>query len=126
VSTAAVHTDRAAYMHTRIHVHTRTFCGTAKKEKAMSVVCEVCDKTLANKHSLSAHLRRQHSDVAVREHILAMKVWLASPESKAWIESGRPCPVPRRQGTRDVVRRLITTPQTTDPGTDSEVCDAAE
>jgi len=92
----------------------------------MSAICEVCDKTLANKHSLSAHLRRQHSDVVVREHILAMKAWRASPEGKAWIESGRPCPIPPRRGTRDVLRRLITTPETSHPaGTDSDVRDPA-
>ncbi len=79
----------------------------------MSAVCEVCDKTLANSRSLSQHIRRQHSDVVVREHILAMKAWRASPEGKAWIESGRPAPVPRRQGTRNVVARLIDTPLTT-------------
>jgi len=79
----------------------------------MPEICEVCDKTLANSRSLSQHIRRQHSDVAVREHILAMKAWRASPEGKAWIESGRPCPVPRRQGTRNVVARLIDTPLTT-------------
>jgi len=79
----------------------------------MPEICEVCDKTLANSRSLSQHVRRQHSDVAVREHILAMKAWRASPEGKGWIESGRPCPVPRRQGTRKVVARLIDTPLTT-------------
>jgi len=79
----------------------------------MSAVCEVCDKTLANSHSLSQHVRRQHSDVRVREHILATEAWRASPEGKAWIESGRPCPTPRRQGTRKVVARVIDTPQTT-------------
>ncbi len=48
----------------------------------MPEICEVCDKTLANSRSLSQHVRRQHSDVAVREHILAMKAWRASPEGK--------------------------------------------
>jgi len=92
----------------------------------MPEICEVCDKTLANSRSLSQHVRRQHSDVVVREHILATKAWRSSPEGRAWIESGRPASVPRRQGSRDVLARLITTPKTTHPGTDSEVCDAAE
>jgi len=49
----------------------------------------------------------------------------ASPEGKAWIESGRPCPIPPKRGTRDVLRRLITTPKTTHAaGTDSGVHDA--
>jgi len=90
----------------------------------MPEICEVCDKTLANKRSLSQHVRRQHSDVFVREHILAMKAWRASPEGREWVESGRPWPVPRRQGSRDVVARLIDTPQTTYSNTDSEVRDA--
>jgi len=102
--------------------HTGRPCaGAVKKEKAMPAVCEACNKTLANKRSLSQHVRRQHSDVFVREHILAMKAWRTSSEGRAWVESGRPWPVPRRQGSRDVVVRLIDTTQTTRPGTDSEV-----
>jgi len=87
----------------------------------MPEICEVCDKTLANKHSLSQHVRRQHSDVRVREHILMVKAWRRSPEGRAWIEAGRPCPKPLRQGTRNVIGRLIDSPQTTHPNTDSEV-----